>query len=229
MVARRGSASSTAPSDRPVSHLLITDVVALLFAAVAFVWQSRRAISDTAPPDRETAHQSHRRARRAWLEATAGGTRDILAVQTLRNWIMSTTFLASTSILFALGLLAAAFTNDKLSTFAHGLNLLGNVSGQLWLFKALLLVTVFLIAFFSFSLAMRAFVHLGFMINTPVTATDRESQARLLTREMEKGAFHYWFGLRCYYAAALLTLWLFGPVWMIAGTVALIVVLRRID
>jgi uncharacterized membrane protein len=209
-----------------VSAALIADGVALLFAIAAFVWQSCRALSDSAPP---TAHHRHRIARKAWLETTAGGTRDVLAVQTLRNWIMSVTFLASTSILFALGLLAAAFTNDKLSTFAQGINLFGNDSGELWLFKALLLVTVFLVAFFAFSLSIRAFVHLGFMINVPIPAEDKEAQARILAREMEKGAFNYWLGLRCYYAAALLTFWLFGPVWMAIGTVVLLIALRRID
>ncbi|MDA0703012.1 MAG: DUF599 family protein [Proteobacteria bacterium] len=118
-------------------HFLVADGAALLFAAAALVWLSRRALTEPRPGARRSAHLRHRDARRRWLDGLVGKPSELLAVHTLRNWIMSTTFLASTSILLALGLLAAAFSNDKLSAFAHGLNLLGNESGQLWMLSRL--------------------------------------------------------------------------------------------
>ena len=47
--------------------------------------------------------------RRMWVQSIMQERRDILAVQTLRNWIMASSFLASTAILIGLGLLSLLF------------------------------------------------------------------------------------------------------------------------
>ena len=149
-------------------------------------------------------------------------------VQTLRNWIVAATFLASTATLLSLGLLGATFATDKLSQLAHELNYFGSQDTQLLLLKALLLVADFLAAFFNFSLAIRSFIHAGFAINLPV---DRGAEVAhgLGGRELERGALHYTLGMRSYYLSIPLALWLFGPMWMLAGSVLLVLVLNRVD
>ncbi len=174
-----------------------------------------------------TAIGRHRLARQAWTVLVRGGKRDILVVQTLRNWIMSSTFMASTAILFALGLVGVAFTTDRLSVIAHELNFMGSTSSGLLLFKILLLVVDFLIAFFCFSLAIRTFIHTGFTLNLqldepPISSTEA-------VHEFERGALNYTLGMRCYYLALPLALWLFGPAWLLFGSILLVIVLRRID
>lgn len=61
--------------------------------------------------------------RTLWVRHVMENQKDIVAVQTLRNWTMAATFLASTAILIALGILSAALTTDKfeLATVASGL------------------------------------------------------------------------------------------------------------
>jgi hypothetical protein len=44
---------------------------------------------------------------------------DSLAIQTLRNWTMAATFLASTAIFIGLAFLSFAVTVEPLSKFAH--------------------------------------------------------------------------------------------------------------
>lgn len=170
----------------------------------------------------------HKLVRKAWVEMVQSGQHDVLAIQTLRNWIVSATFLASTSIIFALGLLGATFTTDTLSQFAHQLNFLGSRDAQLLLFKALALFVNFMAAFFNFSFAVRAFIHAGFALNL-----SKEQEARiapgLAGAELETGALHFHLGMRGYYLAIPMTLWLFGPIWMLAGAVLMIAILRRID
>ena len=141
---------------------------------------------------------------------------------------MSSTFLASTAILLTLGLLGAAFTTDRLSQIAHGLNYLGSQDTQLLLFKALLLVVNFLAAFFNFSLAIRGFIHAGFAINLLGEQEAAIGQG-LGAAELERGALHYTLGMRGYYLAIPLALWLFGPIWMLFGAVLLVLILRRVD
>jgi len=194
------------------------------FAALAAYHWRLWALNRSSPET--TAMGRHRLVRHAWARMIQTGGREILVVQTLRNWIMSSTFLASTAILFALGLLGAAFTTDKLSQLAHGLNFFGNQGGQLLLLKALLLVVDFLAGFFNFSLAIRAFIHAGFAINLP----DKQGLGHDVgAKELERGALHYTLGMRSYYLAIPLSLWFFGPVWMFAGTVLLVLVLYRVD
>ncbi|MEZ5668767.1 MAG: DUF599 domain-containing protein [Alphaproteobacteria bacterium] len=215
---------STALQDR----YWIADLAAGVVSFAGFAAYNIQLLRRTASDPQSSAKGRHAAARRAWVHMMAGGGHDLLAIHTMRNWIMSSTFLASTAILFALGLLAAAFTSDKLSAFAHALNLLGSTSQGLWLFKSLALVVAFVLAFYAFVLAVRAFVHFGFMINV-IGSQDRGVAATNAADELERGATQYWIGMRCYYAAAPLALWLFGPLWMLFGTLALIWVLRHVD
>ena len=211
----------------PVDARLIEGVIVIAAVAVLSVyhwwlWKINRLSPKT------TAMGRHRLVRDAWARMVQTGRHDLLAVQTLRNWIVSATFLASTSILFALGIMGTAFTTDKLSLFAHELNFLGSQDTQLWLLKSLLLFVNFMAAFFNFSLAIRAFIHTGFAIN--LTGEEEAAIGRAVgDAELERGAFHFTLGMRGYYLAIPLTLWLFGPMWMLAGSVLLVLILRRVD
>ena len=201
---------------------MVTAAVAFLGAYHWRLWRTNRSSPGA------TAMGRHRLMRAAWASMVQIGNRDLLAVQTLRNWIMSATCLASTSILFALGLLGATLTTDKLSQLAHELNFLGSQDTQLLLFKALLLLLNFMAAFFNFSLAIRAFIHSGFAVNLTgeqeaVIGKDWGSA------ELERGALHFTLGMRGYYLAIPLALWLFGPTWMLAGSILLVFILRHVD
>lgn len=205
-----------------IEGVMVATAVAILGVYHWRLWKLNRS------SPMSTAMGRHRLVRTAWVDSVRGDNRDLLAVHTLRNWIMSSTFLASTSILFALGLLGAVLATDKLSQIAHELNFLGSQDTQLLLVKVLLLVANFMIAFFNFSLAIRAFIHSGFAINLT-----REQVATLRgdvgSVELERGALHYTLGMRGYYLGIPLALWLFGPTWMLLGAALLLVILRRID
>jgi uncharacterized membrane protein len=168
----------------------------------------------------------HRLARSAWVRLRKGADRELVIVQAMRNLIMSATFLASTAVLLAAGFLGAVSTTDKLSTFAHSLNFVGVESLSLWLFKALLLAVNFFVVFFNFSLAIRSFNHIWVMAPCEQDGKAGEEE---VADEMERGALHYALGMRGFYISIPLILWLFGPIWLLTGTVLLVMVLRRID
>ncbi|NIY10133.1 MAG: DUF599 family protein, partial [Gemmatimonadetes bacterium] len=58
----------------------------------------------------ETAFGLARHTRSRWVALIMAERRDLLGVQTLRNWTMAATFLASTAVLIALGVLSVAAT-----------------------------------------------------------------------------------------------------------------------
>ncbi len=167
-------------------------------------------------------------ARQMWVNGVMKDGRDILAVQTLRNQVMAATFLASTALLISLGSFSAAFRPGVFIEVSHALNLLGTKTETLWMFKLMLLGILFFATFFNFTLAIRYYNHVGFMINT-FQLNDSTVSAAAVTEVINHGALHYTIGMRGFYLSVPLALWLFGPIWLLAGSVVLVAVLYRLD
>lgn len=166
--------------------------------------------------------------REQWVRSIMQGKSDILAVQTLRNGLMAANFLASTAIIVSLGLLSVAFTPGLFQHIPQALNLAGVRSETLWLFKIMLLVVLFFYAFFNFTLTIRYYSHAGFMINI-LEAHDPTVTPELVADVLNHGALHNTLGMRGFYLAVPVGLWMFGPLWMLAGTIVLVFVLSRLD
>jgi uncharacterized membrane protein len=163
-----------------------------------------------------------------WVESIMQDRRDILAVQTLRNWVMASSFLASTGIIICLGLLSVAASPEKMSEITPSLSELVREHRALWLFKLMVLIIDFFFIFFSFCLAIRYFNHVNFMINVPSTLGHKITP-EYITDILNNATMHYTMGMRGYYVGVLLFLWLFGPIWMLMGTVILTIVLYHLD
>ena len=163
-----------------------------------------------------------------WVESIMEERRDILAVQTLRNWTMAASFLASTGILICLGLLSVAASPEKMAEITPGLTELVREHRALWLFKLMVLIIDFFFIFFSFCLAIRYLNHVNFMINVPFNLAHKITP-EYITSILNHGMMHYTMGMRGYYFSVLLFLWLFGPIWMLLGTIVITIILSQLD
>ena len=163
-----------------------------------------------------------------WVESIMEERRDILAVQTLRNLTMAASFLASTGILICLGLLSVASSPEKMAEITPSLNELVREHRAFWLFKLMVLIVDFFFIFFSFCLAIRYLNHVNFMINVPFNLAHKITP-EYVTSILNRGMMHYTMGMRGYYFSVLLFLWLFGPIWMLMGTVVMTIVLYHLD
>ena len=163
-----------------------------------------------------------------WVEYIMKEGKDILAVQTLRNWVMASSFLASTSILICLGLISIASSPEKMAEITPSLKELMREHHALWNFKLMMIIVDFFVTFFNFTLAIRYFNHVNFMINVPSTLAHKITPD-YVAGSLNHATFHYTAGMRGYYIGVLLVLWLFGPIWMLLGTIILIWVLCRLD
>jgi len=168
-------------------------------------------------------------ARAAWVEGVMREGRDILAVQTLRNSTMASTFMASTAILLIIGVLTLSAQGDKMSGTWHALNVLGQHSADIWLFKLLVMLFDLLFAFFSFCLSIRLYHHIGYQINTPPDLRREVTQPAHVGAELNRAAIYYRLGMRAYYFTVPLLFWLFGPVMMVGATVLLVFFLYHLD
>lgn len=175
-----------------------------------------------------TAFGQARRARAAWVRSVMTERRDILAVQTLRNWTMGASFLASTAVIVIMGLLSVVLTSDRLPALVHNLNLVGSTVDTLLTFKLLCLVACLLFSFVNFTVAIRYYNHVVMDINVPLEQSGAVS-CEGVSMLLERGALHYTLGMRGYYLSLLLVLWLFGPLWMVAGSVLLCLALFGLD
>jgi uncharacterized membrane protein len=170
------------------------------------------------------------RARARWAAHIMGRGADILAVQTLRNWTMAATFLASTAIVIALGVLSFALTEGGVDQLSNIVHLVGVRSHRLAVVKALLVVFLFLVAFVSFSLCVRFYNHAAFLLNLPPEeADDLPLDADAAVRALARGASAYNLGMRCYYVSIPLALWMLGPIWFLIGALAMMVLIYRLD
>jgi uncharacterized membrane protein len=167
-------------------------------------------------------------ARRAWVQTIVEKKRDILAVQTFRNWVMASTFLASTAILISLGLVASAFRTEITSSATQALNVFGHPSETFWIVKLFALSALFFYAFFNFTLSIRYYNHASLLINVPQDL-EPSSGVDAVALILNHGALHYTLGMRGFYLAIPIGLWLFGPVWMLGGTVLVVFILYRLD
>ncbi len=167
-------------------------------------------------------------ARRLWVESVMRDKRDILAVQTLRNSTMVSTFLASTAVLLIMGAVSLSGHGGDVEHGLHSLNVVGAVDPSLWMTKLVVLIIDLCVAFFSLTLAARHFHHIGYLLNVPADIKHPVITPQFVTSFLNAAASYYSTGMRAYYFTIPLLFWLFGPHLMVISTLVLIFVLYRI-
>lgn len=177
-----------------------------------------------------TIQAINNQARESWV-ANIMATRSeaVLAVQTLRNSTMAATFLASTAILLSIGVLNLMQKNDTLSNILSPMHAgTAEFANNLWAVKLLPLLVVFFSAFFCFSLAVRMYNHVGYLINA---SNDRDFclAPGYVSRLLNRSGRYYSLGMRAYYLSVPLVFWLFGPLYLLAASVGMVIVLHHVD
>ncbi|MDK9696508.1 MAG: DUF599 domain-containing protein [Siculibacillus sp.] len=176
-----------------------------------------------------TFQATMRRSRAAWTRAIMAEGKDILAIQTLRNSTMAATFLASTAVLLIIGVLTLSAQGDRLEASWHALSLTGPAGSTMWTIKTLTILVDLFVAFLCFTMAIRQFHHVGYMINVPISGRWGHVPTDIVISQFERSGRFYWFGMRAYFLLVPLVMWLFGYVMMLAATAVLIGVMFRLD
>lgn len=198
------------------------DLGALLFNVLAFVGyrmrQSRRARLEPG-----TTLQSHQAAMRAeWVAEVLRAGNGILGVQTLRNAMMAAVFFASNTMFLVIGALTLTAQEHVGSVWAR-LDPNAAHAQTLTQSKLLLLLVTLLLAFFCFISAIRMFAHAS------VSIGNKASQPDIVTGQIDTAWSYQGLGVRCYYFAAPILFWLFGPVWFVVAGVCAIAVMHAFD
>lgn len=167
--------------------------------------------------------------RRFWVPAMMKDIEKntILVVQTLRNLIMGSTLMATTSILLSAGLAAVISSTYSIKKPLN--DAVFGAHGEFMLsLKYVTILTIFLFSFFCHTLSIRFLNQVCILVATP---QDLKSiiTPQYLTELLEKGTILNTVGNRLFYAALPLLLWIFGPVLVFLCSMAMIPVLYNLD
>lgn len=166
--------------------------------------------------------------RKKWVSVIADEKNGILAVQTLRNATMNSSFMASTSVLLAVGVLSLTGNGENVRHTWHALNVFGSINQEIVAFKILVLILNFFLAFFCFASSVRLYTHVGFMLGA-ICGQPQADSISLTTEYLNMGARHFHLGMRSFYFTVPLVLWIFGAQFMVLGTVFLISIVFLLD
>jgi uncharacterized membrane protein len=177
------------------------------------------------------AVQGHRL---AWMRSMTGRDNRSVDAILLGTLSQGNAFFASTSAIAIGGLAAIVGSGEKADQFLDRIPYVAKGSPLLWEMKVLLLVSIFVFAFFKFAWAFRlthyAAIMIGAMPNVG-EADPGQLQRHAASTAMLTGlaAEHANSGLRSFYYAAAVMTWFFDPVLFMVATAWVAIILVRRD
>jgi uncharacterized membrane protein len=177
-----------------------------------------------------TIHGVNNLARTLWVaQGMDHPEKDVMAVQSLRNFIMGASLMASTAALLIIGTLTLSGQAENISRSWHVLNPVGTHAAALWIVKVLRLLADFIVAFFAFAMAVRLANHVVFMINVRGPEAHPSMSPAAVARRLNRAGGLFAVGTRAFFFAVPLVFWLFGPPFLLLATLWLVFILQRLD
>ena len=214
-------------------NLTWTDLAAVIFFGAGWIgyvyfaaWQGARMPS---------LHTSMDRFRREWFVQMIGRDNRMLDVNVMRNITRSSQFFASTTMLILGALVASMGYVQQAQDLVSGLPFTVKASARLLEIKMLLMVLIFVHAFFKFSWAIRQLNFGGILVAAAPKQPkppneDAEQYAAHINRIARITSYagsNFNHGLRSYYFAVAALGWFLHPWLMMVATVWVVFVLHH--
>jgi len=170
--------------------------------------------------------------RRLWVEhVMSRQSLDVMAVQTLRNFIMVGILMVSTATLLIIGTLTLSGQGEPLARTWQVLHGSGSASQALRLVKIMFLLADFLVVLFSFTMSIRIANQVLFMVNIPaeLRAPHPVLSVGAVAQRLNRAGRMVSIGMRSLFYAIPLVFWLFGPVFLVLAAAGLVLALASID
>ncbi|TPX46781.1 hypothetical protein SeLEV6574_g03040 [Synchytrium endobioticum] len=184
-----------------------------------------------------------RKVRRDWIYALGRpiaqqnqGSITVLAVQTLRNWLMMSAALGSVTIALSVGTMALLATMSR-ERRGGGFGFLSGWD-DLFCIKIASLITCFVLSFMCFLESMRHLNHLGFMIPLIIPKSDVEDgkidmetalNPRVAASTLARAGTIHTLGIRLLLLSFPILMWLFNAYLMAGITTMIVLVLQWLD
>ncbi len=170
--------------------------------------------------------------RQKWMLQTTARDPRMLDGLITQNLSQTPAFFSSTSIIIIGGLFALLGTTDKAAELVREIPFAQPTPILVFEFKILVLVGIFVYAFFRFSWSMRQYTFVALVIGAmppPEAFTsrlhDRQEFAKRAGNLVSAAAETFNDGLRAYYFSFAAMAWFFSPLALVLGTALVVVIL----
>lgn len=174
------------------------------------------------------------RVRLQWMLQTTYREVRVLDGAVVQSLSTSPSFFASTTVLIIGGLLAVLGTSDKASELVREIPFAASASVLIFDMKVILLLIVFVYAFFRFTWSMRQYTFGALLVASAPEASQfaaqglsREAFANKAGRVVGMAAETFNDGLRAYYMSFAAVGWFFSPLMFMVSTVGVIYILYQ--
>lgn len=170
--------------------------------------------------------------REEWMREMLRRDNHVVDSALVGNLISSVSFFASTTMYIIAGLMAMMGTMERAISFTADLPFVREASKEVWEIKLLLLMIIFVHAYFKFTWSLRQFNLLSILIGGAPTNTQNKQRNEVYIQkagtinslagdEFNRGIRAYYFGL------ATLTWFLHPWVFMVTTVIVAVVLFRR--
>ncbi len=193
----------------------------------------RLITGDRSPLSRNSLIGAIQRQRIAWMLNMSRRENRTIDVILLSSLGQGNAFFASTTAIAIGGLAALLGSGDRAQQILERLPLVARSTGVLWECKLLVLMAIFVFAFFKFAWAFRLSHYAQIMIGAtpPLTETNTaqcDAHAERTAGLAGLSAEHANGGLRSFYYAFAVLAWFFHPIaFLLANVWVLLILIRR--
>lgn len=211
---------------------LFTPIDALALGWFVVCWVAYTWIADHRGPRQSRGlNQATYAYRESWMRRMLERDNRIVDSTLVGNLMRSVAFFASTTMIIIGGLIAALGAVDRAANLIAELPFTAPASPLIWKVKLLLLICVFIYAFFKLTWALRQFNYCNILIgaapNPDAPAVERDAYACQLARLLALAGDNFNRSLRAYYFGSALLSWFIHPGLFMAVTAWVVVVLYR--
>lgn len=207
------------------------DVLAVAWLAAC--WAGYTWFADRLGIRRPSLRSSMAGNRERWMLQSLTRANRITDTSLIANLMSSVSFFASTTIFILAGLVAVLGAAERARDLLSEIPYVVRTSAALWDVKVLLLLVMFIYAFFKFTWSLRQFNYAciligGFPSPDAVTAEDR-ARARRTARLLSLAGDNFNSGLRAYYFGLGTLSWFMHPAlfMLVCGWVVLVLYRRE--
>ena len=202
------------------------------FAWFGFCWAGYTAFADHSRWRHRSITAAMNRERGRWMTEMLARELRMVDIQIVGNLLRSLGFFASTTILLVAGLIAILGATEQAVETLAALPFAVPTTEAVWHVKVLLLVTIFVYAFFKFAWAFRLTNNCSILIGAapaaPADPTRAAAHAERAAVIVGLAAFHLNRGLRGYFFALAALAWFLHPaIFAFVSTWVVLVLYRR--
>jgi len=215
-------------SDASLTGLAPADIVAPAWFLACWAGYSLYADRAHAPPN---LMQRMHEYRRLWMSCMLARENRMVDTQIIANLMRSASFFASTTMFIIAGLIAVLGARTTAMALIAELPVAIETSPLLWDLKVLLMVVVYVYAFFKFTWAYRQYNYCLILLGSiPLPDRITEESRRIAARTAiiaTSTARHFNRGTRAYYFGLGALAWFVHPWLFVLATVWVMLVLYR--